>query len=72
MVCAASRGTALEPSFVAPLRMTTTLSDSPADTSICLSPLTSAESSMVAATTSAMPPAVKALVQRRTSRLRTL
>ena len=72
IVCAASRGTWLEPSLVAPLRMTTRLSGSPADTSICLSPLTSAASSMVAATTSAMPPAVKALVQRRTSRLRTL
>ena len=70
--CAASRGTWLEPSLVAPLRSTTRLSGSPAETRICCSPPTRAASSMVAATTSAMPPAVNALVQRRTSRLRTL
>src|SRR5581483_6899631 len=70
--CAASRVTWLDPSLVAPLRRTTRLSASPVATSICWRPPTSAARSIVAATTSAMPPMVKSVVPRRTMRLRTL
>ena len=70
--CAASRGTTLAPSLVAPLRSTIRLSGSPVEASMRCSPPTSAASSMVAATTMATPPMVNAVVQRRTAMLRRL
>ena len=53
-------------------RMTTTLSSWPVATSVCSSPAASMSTVANTYTTSAMPPAVSAVVSRRATRLRAM
>ncbi|MDR8745590.1 hypothetical protein FEQ01_06484 [Burkholderia pseudomultivorans] len=57
-------------SVSAPLRITTTLSGSPVETSVCVSPASSISTVANTKITSAIPPAVSAVVRRRAHRLR--
>jgi len=69
---ACSRSMPLCTSVCEPRRITTTLSSWPVDTSVFCSPAASISTVANTYTTSAMPPAVSAVVRRRASRLRAM